>query len=195
MLKTINTKKILNKETTLKQEGRWTPETDVKIIRYLSKQTNGDIIEIGCHTGITTLELLDANPNKCVHAIDYTGKNPTVVNEQIYEIPNEFGKFVKNNNRVYLYNIKSEDFDYTSLKSPVTFIFIDGDHSYDGVKKDTENAIEYFKNNKIKGIIAWHDYNPTHPEWVKVYQYVNELSNTYDINVYKDSWVAALFYE
>lgn len=182
---------VLKKEPTLPLEGRWTPINDVKIIRHLSKQTNGNILEIGCHTGITTLELLDANPTKHVYAVDYTGNLPTVVKEQAYEIPTEIGKFIKNEQRVTLYDIRSAEFPYTK-EMDIRFIFIDGDHSYNGVKTDTERALEYFKSNHINGMIVWHDYSETHPSWVQVKRYVDELSKTYDINVYKDTWVASL---
>lgn len=51
------------------------------------------------------------------------------------------------------------------------FIFIDGDHSYNGVKKDFENALKVIKPD---GIIAFHDSN-VHEEGMGVWQLMDEL--------------------
>lgn len=47
-------------------------------------------------------------------------------------------------------------FDPTPFLKQMDFIFIDGDHSYKGVKNDTEKA---FKMLAPGGVILWHDYD------------------------------------
>jgi predicted O-methyltransferase YrrM len=56
-------------------------------------------------------------------------------------------------------------FDYSSLKSKMDLIFIDGDHHYESVKSDTENAFRLLKNEQ--SVIVWHDYgnNPNDVRW------------------------------
>lgn len=51
----------------------------------------------------------------------------------------------------------SKQVDFSPFKGYFDMVFIDGDHSYEGVKSDTENAFEMVKSG---GVIAWHDYTP-----------------------------------
>lgn len=46
-------------------------------------------------------------------------------------------------------------FDFKSLNEKFDVIFIDGDHSYDGVKSDTLNAFKLLKDDR--SVIIWHD--------------------------------------
>ena len=50
----------------------------------------------------------------------------------------------------------SKTFDFSTI-GKFDFIFIDGDHSYEGVKSDTKNAFKILKDST--SIIAWHDYS------------------------------------
>lgn len=47
------------------------------------------------------------------------------------------------------YHVKTRDF-----REPIDFLFIDGDHTYEGVKKDFQMYSEFVKEN---GLIAFHD--------------------------------------
>ena len=55
-------------------------------------------------------------------------------------------------------------------------VLVDGNHQYDNVKSDSENA---FRMLSDRGIIIWHDYTVRsghqHPDVIK---YLNELSNS-----------------
>ncbi|MFC1508427.1 class I SAM-dependent methyltransferase [Candidatus Omnitrophota bacterium] len=59
--------------------------------------------------------------------------------------------------------------------SKIDFLFIDGDHSYDGVKKD---FIEYKKFVASGGIIAFHDIANRHPS-IGVGKFWNEIKHEY----------------
>jgi hypothetical protein len=54
----------------------------------------------------------------------------------------------------------SHDFDITPYRGQADFIFVDGDHNYEGVKVDSLKAIEMIKP---RGVILWHDYHPSVP--------------------------------
>jgi hypothetical protein len=58
----------------------------------------------------------------------------------------------------------SQTFNFSSLNEKFDLIFIDGDHSYEGVKIDTQNAFKMLKGDD--SIIVWHDYGVT-PETVR----------------------------
>jgi hypothetical protein len=47
-------------------------------------------------------------------------------------------------------------FDFASLGKKFDLIFIDGDHSYEAVKSDTQNAFSLLKDES--SAIVWHDY-------------------------------------
>jgi predicted O-methyltransferase YrrM len=64
----------------------------------------------------------------------------------------------------------SRTFDTTPYRESMDYIFIDGDHSYEGVKNDTEKALQLLKPG---GIIVWHDYAAKSPGVLK---YLAEFS-------------------
>ena len=54
-------------------------------------------------------------------------------------------------------------FDFDSLGKRFDVVFIDGDHSYEAVKSDTENAFRLLRDES--SVIVWHDYGAELPEW------------------------------
>ena len=56
----------------------------------------------------------------------------------------------------------SKTFDYTPHLGTCDLVFIDGDHSYDGVRSDTENAFRLLRDER--SVIVWHDYMRTSEE-------------------------------
>ena len=65
----------------------------------------------------------------------------------------------------------SATFDFSPFAGAVDLVFVDGAHSYDYVKNDTERALEMLTPG---GIIAWDDY----PAIPGVYGYLNEIAST-----------------
>ena len=64
----------------------------------------------------------------------------------------------------------SATFDYSPYSHNVDFVFVDGNHAYDNVKVDSQNAFALLKPG---GTIIWDDY---HPEWgVGVMRALHEL--------------------
>lgn len=63
------------------------------------------------------------------------------------------------------------------LAHQIDFVFIDADHSYDFVRKDTERAFELLAPG---GVVLWDDYRwePRHPECAGVTRCLNELSGS-----------------
>jgi len=56
----------------------------------------------------------------------------------------------------------SRTFDYTPYLGTCDLVFIDGDHSYDGVRSDTANAFRLLRDER--SVIVWHDYMRTSEE-------------------------------
>lgn len=149
---------------------------ELQAIVYYSQKADGNIIEIGCCLGGTTTHLGIYNFGKSVIGLDYTGPDPTMVEEQIHELPDEIGKYAKHLSNVILLNMKSANFNYDLYKN-IKFIFIDADHTYAGVKTDTDKAFEYLQDQE-SGIVIWHDYRPHKTEpWLGVQKYLEEVAS------------------
>jgi predicted O-methyltransferase YrrM len=155
--------------------NRLTPLHDVRALCWLALQTEGNIVEIGCNEGLTTRDLALTNPDKKIFAVDYIGNHDTMKPEQNGEkpLPDHFCWRAKDLPNVSPLMSKSADLDYASLEN-VRFVFIDGDHSYEGVRRDTEKALAHLR--RTGGLIVWHDVYPEQPLWCGVWQYLNELN-------------------
>lgn len=59
----------------------------------------------------------------------------------------------------------SRTFDYASLNKKFDLVFVDGDHHYENVKKDTQNIFGLRQSDN--SVIVWHDYAfaPGLPRW------------------------------
>ena len=66
----------------------------------------------------------------------------------------------------------SATFDFTPYESSCDFVFVDGSHTYDYARNDSEVALRLVSPG---GTIVWHDYQPF---WTGVVRYLNELSLT-----------------
>lgn len=67
--------------------------------------------------------------------------------------------FSKNNKDIKQILGNSLTFDFSPFYKKIDMVFVDGDHHYESVKKDTETAFKLLKNDT--SIIVWHDYGRT----------------------------------
>lgn len=66
------------------------------------------------------------------------------------------GCMIKNQNNILCIQANSLNFDFSTLNKKYDLIFVDGDHSYEAVKSDTQNVYNLLKDEN--SIIVWHDY-------------------------------------
>lgn len=133
------------------------------------------IIEVGTYLGYTT-NLFLKNTSAQVYTIDLPKKSNinTYNSSKIYIDGEENDNYLRerylNNNENYLSDLDeaeskrltliekdSTTFSFVNEIGEVEFVFIDGGHSYDIVKSDTENARKSIRS----GVIIWHDFNST----------------------------------
>lgn len=111
------------------------------------EHTPGHVVEIGTHRGDTAREIITAFPTRELHCVDNNmpvyGLKTEEICEKAKDIPG-----------VCLHLMDSKDF---KIPAGTGVVFIDGDHSWEGVKADTENALRHFRTHH--GVILWHDYN------------------------------------
>lgn len=143
---------------------------------------NITLVEVGVYTGESTMIFRKCLPNARLICIDpwQSGYDPTdaASNSDMNQVEAIFDQ-----RRWLLGNITkvkgtSEDF---KINQKIDIVYIDGNHSYEGVKKD----ILYWKD-KVQLAIAGHDYGSTLHPGVK--QAVDE-SFTIDKTFVDQSWI------
>lgn len=139
---------------------------------------DGDVVEVGSFQGKSTFFLASAvkySGNGKMIAIDHFQGN--LGKEKFYKVNNDFGfnlekGFINNMKKTNLDSIvtlinKSNEQAIKHIEDKsIRFLFIDSDHTEQGVSKD----LKLFRNKlKKKAIIAFDDYSPkTFPGVVKV---------------------------
>lgn len=115
------------------------------------------VAEFGVGTGATALRILQS----CPALQSYVGLDvpPGTVPSLAYqaeEVPSDAAHFALGDPRFKLI-VRSGGTLQTSAKelAPLDFVFIDGDHSVEGVQNDTDLARRAMTN----GVICWHDYD------------------------------------
>lgn len=134
---------------------------EITLFADMASKTSGPIVEIGCAFGASpSIFLLHSKDGVKLHSIDpfvQDSMRPFQANEEICK------KNVLNILKVFKKENKYKDWtlhtDYSfnvvkNWKEEIEIIFIDGDHTYDAVKKDFE---DWYPLVKKSGYILFHD--------------------------------------
>lgn len=140
---------------------------------------SGTILEIGSWTGGSSVALSlgssDAGRGK-IYAVDISFQP-------------EYLQTLKDNNvaeNVFIYQLSSQEmavnWTYVAGKQKkIRLLWIDGDHSYNGVTRDILNWSRYIEEG---GMIVLHDYNPKHPDVIRaVYELIIQSGEYSDFTV------------
>jgi predicted O-methyltransferase YrrM len=125
-----------------------------------------NIFEIGTYQGNTTLQLAANSPGDAkITTLDlpprWNEDRRAIMTPEIFKnVTDRMTVGVQYKETPYADKIKqvfadSANMNWSQLPGPFDFIFIDGCHYYEYVKKDTENALRVLRPG---GIIVWHDY-------------------------------------
>jgi predicted O-methyltransferase YrrM len=152
-------------------------EINISVLVSLINSTKAKkILEIGVSGGGTAQSIL----NHCKGIKSYVGIDipyevmPVLPHQKAEQCitPGELVKDKRFKVIVLPKGSHDDSFDWKKL-GKFDLIFIDGDHSYDGVKADTELAHKLIKKG---GMIAWHDYNPLDNRVAGVVKYIDEVN-------------------
>jgi predicted O-methyltransferase YrrM len=128
--------------------------TDIILLKKLAKNlTDCNYLEIGSWRGESIANVSEV-ADKCT-SITLSPKEMSELNlsKEFIEVHGIFSKDKKNITEI-LHN--SRNFDFNSFKQKFDLIFIDGDHSYEGVLNDTIKTFNLRKDSS--SVIVWHDY-------------------------------------
>jgi predicted O-methyltransferase YrrM len=130
------------------------------LAELLKDKINPVGLEIGCSEGDTSIFLLSSNPNLRLISIDPYVEYLDWNGNQLNDRPNLFHKTKERlssySNRFVLIRDYSDNAISQFENESLDFIFIDGLHTYEQVKKDCEN---YYSKIKPGGLFSGHDYN------------------------------------
>lgn len=144
------------------------PQDLYSILFLLKKNQVNKIFEFGVMNGSTLWHFYNnTSSTVTIDSIEFDTSN---IDPMVLEL-------IKDDNRITIHNINSNQFDALPYKGIIDFILIDGGHDYQTIKSDSEKAFQMLRSN---GIIVWDDYNPSH---AGVYKYINELAR-YNNNIF-----------
>jgi len=133
-----------------------TPEEREALYNIAKSLKDGSVIvEVGSHLGATSCMLALGNKNNKVYCVD-TWRNDGQMAEPSKDTFSEFKENTKDFANITALRGKSEDV-VKSFSEKIDLVFIDGDHSYEAVKKDVLSWIPKCKENAI---VAFHDVGP-----------------------------------
>lgn len=153
-------------------EGMWITRREAKVIDKLVKKTGGPCLELGSCEGHTTWFLAKNNMDVKIVAVDWDGKWKPWSGGRELAYADRDGGF----ENVESLCMDTDRVDLAGIKP--RFVLIDGNSTYEGVRRDTENVLAYRAAYDPGLVVVWHD---LHPEglgqhWAGVSRFLRELS-------------------
>lgn len=152
-----------------------------KLLELLKDLKPKTILEIGTERGGTLFLFTSiADPEATILSVDLLG-GPFGGGYPEWKIP-LYQSFARNEQKIKLlrgdsHNAKTFELVKTTLDGKVDFLFVDGDHTYEGIKKDFEMYSPLVREG---GLIAFHDIIEHPPETgCNVNKFWNEIKYDY----------------
>ena len=151
----------LNNPKVIVEIGSWVGVSTCYIAGGLASNSKAHIYGVDTFKGSTINEAASVAWNKSVHNMGGTTLNRFLENIRSTGFENKISPVV------------SESHDAAKKwKNEIDFLFNDGDHFYESVKKDFDAWFPYLSSN---GVLAFHDYDEKHPEVVKFVDEVKDI--------------------
>lgn len=131
-----------------------TPLDLALLVSLAKKIPDCDYFEIGTHRGESIANV--AKVAKSCTSLSLSVQEMRAMGYSEGYITNQ-NFFLPKDHQIKLIGHNSQTFDFTPLLKSFDLIFVDGDHSYEGVKIDTANAFKLLKDDN--SILVWHDYS------------------------------------
>lgn len=113
------------------------------------------ILEIGTFKGGTTWHLYqNAPPDTVIYTLDLPDDEVPSDVSDVELASNKRRPFLPKSDRVRQILVNSKNWDTATLPDKIQFAFIDADHTYNGIRNDTEKALSVLDDYAC---ICWHD--------------------------------------
>jgi predicted O-methyltransferase YrrM len=161
----------------------------IDLINYIKKHVKTEemsMIEIGSYAGEST-KIFSEN-FKSVISIDpfisnYDPNDVTCNFTPLEEVYNVFTEVLNKHSNIKHIRMTSDDAINELIGEKFDFVYIDGLHTYEQIKKDINNYIPLLKNNCF---IGGHDYDLN---WYGVVKGINEVLGEPDLIFRDNSWI------
>lgn len=128
--------------------------TDLVLLKSLAKKfDNCAYLEIGSWRGESIANICDVTNDCTSLTLSEAEMIALNFNNEFIKVHGIFSKHIKTIKKI---EHNSHTYDFNRLNKKFDLIFIDGDHSYEGILNDTQNTFPLRKSEK--SIIVWHDY-------------------------------------
>lgn len=126
--------------------------TDLALLKTLAKDKNS-YFEIGTWRGESVWNVAKVIDDCTTFNLSKEDINALGLDKKYAEL---HGIISKKNSAILHLEGNSKTFDFSSLNKKYDLIFIDGDHSYEMVKNDTEKVFQHLVHEN--SVVVWHDY-------------------------------------
>jgi predicted O-methyltransferase YrrM len=127
---------------------------DFALLKGLAMQRPGcEYLEIGSLRGESIVNVASVAAHCTSVTLSKEEMRAMKFPEKIVEVHEFFSKDLPNITHIHH---NSATFDFGSLNKKFDVIFVDGDHSYEGVKADTAKMYDLLRDDN--SVIVWHDY-------------------------------------
>lgn len=151
------------------------------------------LFEFGTFNGRTTLNLAANSPaHATVYTLDLASPGESLTAEREdgnYHLFGQTGSYFRDTEfscRIRQLWSDSARFDEIDLRGKIDLVFVDGAHSYEYVRNDTDKALAMVRQG---GVIVWHDYCAWYPG---VFAYLHELLPRYPLKHIEGTHLAIL---
>jgi predicted O-methyltransferase YrrM len=127
--------------------------TDIVILKMLAKRFNkGRYIEFGTWRGESLYNVAQAGGD--CYSISFSDREMKDfgLDDSCVKVSRLFSKGLPNVTHI---EHNSQTYDFSKLEKSFDLVFVDADHKYEGVKKDTESAFKLLRDET--SILVWHD--------------------------------------
>lgn len=171
-------KPVIQMPVTQYEDGMLPNHELLALLAILVAESPKEVLEIGTFMGHTTRQMADNLPAGVVHTVDLpedfapeSDPDRTLPKDDFHLIQKRtVGREYKGSpcaSRVRQHFGDSASWDFSQAGQP-TFFFIDGSHTYEYCKSDSEKCFALCGG---RGVFLWHDCDDGHPG---VTQFVNE---------------------
>ena len=137
-------------------------EINIRLFQFLDKSKENKILEIGCFEGLSSVFFADNfldNPTSSLTCVDpfltINNNDHTEFLQNNEEMNFDFNIAIcKNSDKIIINKITSDNF-FENNNQTYNFIYIDGCHEPDFIKRDMENSFNILEKN---GIMWMDDY-------------------------------------